>query len=233
MSLATRHAARKLRKRLAVCMIALLALGCTSARGTNSVTSDPSALPALLEPNYFDRLLSTDSSQNFSRGQLVRWTRMPITVYLDVPATPVFGLTESHRQAVLDAMANWNLMGHGLLAMQPTNDAQGADISVSWVSSFQHDVVGFSSFTSKNSKDLRVLVRLPLHYSDGRTIPKGPTRRIAVHELGHALGLWAHSDRETDIMFQAIESDNAIISVRDVNTLRDLYQASPNTTRAE
>ena len=156
---------------------------------------------------------------------------MPISVNLNFPATPVFGLTEAHRQAVQAAIDTWNSVGRGLLSIRQTALAEDADIRVSWIPSFQNDIVGFTSYTASDSKDLRVLVRLPLSYSDGRIIPVGPTRRIAVHELGHALGLWAHSDQPGDIMFQSIESEDTGISLRDINTLKALYRAVPDTTR--
>jgi predicted Zn-dependent protease len=44
------------------------------------------------------------------------------------------------------------------------------------------------------------------------------------HEFGHALGIWGHSDLETDIMYYAQVRDYPPISPRDINTLKKIYQ---------
>lgn len=44
------------------------------------------------------------------------------------------------------------------------------------------------------------------------------------HEIGHALGIWGHSDNENDIMFYSHRKDIPQISPRDINTLKKVYQ---------
>lgn len=46
----------------------------------------------------------------------------------------------------------------------------------------------------------------------------------ARHEFGHALGIWGHSPLETDVMYFAQVREPPGISVRDVNTLKQVYQ---------
>ena len=48
-------------------------------------------------------------------------------------------------------------------------------------------------------------------------------RMIAVHEIGHALGLTGHSPYEEDVMFPALSNQRGITS-RDVATLYKLYE---------
>jgi predicted Zn-dependent protease len=50
------------------------------------------------------------------------------------------------------------------------------------------------------------------------------TLAAARHELGHALGIWGHSDRETDALYFSQVKDTPTISVRDINTLQKIYQ---------
>ncbi|NJN88359.1 MAG: hypothetical protein HC881_21305, partial [Leptolyngbyaceae cyanobacterium SL_7_1] len=46
----------------------------------------------------------------------------------------------------------------------------------------------------------------------------------ARHELGHALGIWGHSPLETDALYFSQVRRSPPISVRDINTLKRVYE---------
>lgn len=50
------------------------------------------------------------------------------------------------------------------------------------------------------------------------------TLATARHELGHALGIWGHSPLATDALYFSQVRNSPAISVRDVNTLKRIYQ---------
>ena len=52
-------------------------------------------------------------------------------------------------------------------------------------------------------------------------------RDVASHEMGHALGIMWHSDRESDIMFPTLNKSPGAPSARDFQTIDALY-ALPN-----
>lgn len=54
---------------------------------------------------------------------------------------------------------------------------------------------------------------------------RGKYLRAAVrHEFGHALGIWGHSEDETDVMYYSQVRSPPPISARDINTLKRIYQ---------
>jgi len=50
------------------------------------------------------------------------------------------------------------------------------------------------------------------------------TVSAARHELGHALGIWGHSDLESDALYFSQVRNTPKISPRDINTLKKIYQ---------
>ena len=83
---------------------------------------------------------------------------------------------------------------------------------------------------SADNTELQLPVRI---YVDPRTDPEAPGLEACLalttaHELGHALGIWQHSDSTTDLMF----ADPLVSqpSDRDLQTVELLYRQTPNVT---
>jgi predicted Zn-dependent protease len=180
----------------------------------------PSALAAIGPgDDYFGQL---DRSPV---GSLI-WTAFPVTVAIDLS-----GSTAPREavwlQAVRGAIADWNLY----LPIVETSDLTTANIIIRRASvPIQRDRDGklqrirlaetrFAFFTDA---DRRLQQKMTIVLSPNQA--DAALRSGATHELGHALGLWGHSDRQTDVMYWSQVSQPAGISDRDWRTLKRVYE---------
>jgi predicted Zn-dependent protease len=81
----------------------------------------------------------------------------------------------------------------------------GFDIYINWTQSTlggTADEVGLASATALNNAILNCTIQLAAHTSHGDALSDGDMQNIAMHELGHGLGL-GHSNYTGDLMFPA------------------------------
>jgi predicted Zn-dependent protease len=180
----------------------------------------PESLAQVAEgDNYFDRLQTTPV------GALL-WTRFPISVRIDLGPTTDARAT-AWQQAVTQAITDWT----PLLSLTQTTEANAditirrASLPLRRLSDGKLAPVRFADtrFEFYNQDDRlrhRMVITLSPNQAD-RSLLSG-----ARHELGHALGLWGHSDRPTDVMYSSQVGQPPNISNRDRATLRQVYEQS-------
>ncbi len=192
--------------------------------GQNLPDSKPLPLPESLAQvaagdNYFDRLQTTPV------GALV-WQQFPISVRIDLGATNDSRLA-AWQQAVEQAIADWS----PLLGLTQTTDTT-ADITIRRASlplrrldngklaPVRFADTRFEFYNQDGILRHRMVITLSPNQAD-RSLLSG-----ARHELGHALGIWGHSDRSTDVMYSSQVAQPPQISNRDRATLRKVYEQS-------
>ena len=171
--------------------------------------------------DYFDRITVA------SNGRLTRFDRDRITVYTD--AIPF----ESgvYEEALRQSLSLWEQKTHGQLQFELTPDAAAADIRIKWA--YQQDrrqsneyigeamlVREGEGFHVEIEVALRDRTSLKPHSSD-------VIQTVLLHEIGHAIGLWGHSDDPHDIMYFAATAKAP--TVRDIATWTKVSETPVDT----
>jgi predicted Zn-dependent protease len=169
--------------------------------------------------DYFDQITPTPV------GALV-WTKFPVTIAIDLAGA------KSPREAVWlgavrRAIADWN----PYLPIVETTDLTTADITIRRASvPIQRDKAGKlqrirlaeTRFTFFTDADQQLRHRMTIALSPNQA--DAALQSGATHELGHALGLWGHSDQQTDVMHWSQVGQPVGISDRDLRTLKRVYE---------
>jgi hypothetical protein len=121
---------------------------------------------------------------------------------------------------VADAFNTWEGVGIPVrFALAP--DSASADVHVVWTDRFREPISGKTIW----SRDDRwwivdADITLALHHKDGEALDAAQVRAIALHEIGHLLGL-DHTGDQTNVMAARVRVRD--LSAADRATVRLLY----------
>ncbi len=159
-----------------------------------------------------------------------RWgddrTGRPLRV--GVASGNVQGFRETFVANVTWAVARWN--GVGLpISIDESGDTAGADIVVTWAERLDSNRTGRSDVTWQRGGAIsHVHVVLATHTPDGQPVNAAMMVALALHELGHALGL-GHSPVATDALYP--ETSATDLTERDRRTALLLYSLPPGSLK--
>jgi hypothetical protein len=164
---------------------------------------------------YIDRLLADRDST------LERWPKHvaePLTVWIDT-ATELSGVLTQYPQTVRSAFGEWASTGIPLRFVF-VSSPRDAEIKVRWTDRLPHKTGSTTWRTDRYGVLTSGDIVLATHISDGYPLDSRGMRAIALHEVGHALGL-SHSQDARDIMAPLVRVDE--LSPSDRGTIRLLY----------
>lgn len=173
-----------------------------------------------------------------NQGKVIRWDtkKMPLKVYFDAS-----GAKSSYVEAVKGAFSTWSSSLAGIISYKTLKEKENADIIVKFTPTISVDknntgfVAGLASPNTRNNQLNFVDLKFTTHKPNNMPVSEIELYNVALHEIGHALGIWGHSEKDTDIMYPKANSvtAKAQLSKRDVNTVKLLYKLDAEVSNAD
>ena len=174
--------------------------------------------------NYFNRITVA------SNGRLTRFSHDTISVYAN--AVPLErGLTTPYEDALTQSLKLWEEAMDGTLRFRPVSEALEANIRIHWTNRRQKQGVYHNigqAVLVRKADGFHVEIKIFL--KDAQTLellPPNVIQAALLHELGHAIGLWGHSDDPNDVMYFAATAQKP--TARDIATWLKVHQTPIDT----
>ncbi len=192
-----------------VALIALISFGTAfivppAYRSIRSLVSRPST-PDYLSAVLFDRL-----ALRFQRDEI----RYTIVLPAGYPQQTLSRLEPT----VLKALQSWEDALDGQVTFVPASSSGGDDLLIRFVADLPGTKAGLAGLRPGTRYRPEIFIKLD---PESRLPRAAILETIALHEIGHALGLWGHSDFEGDCMYPI--ASHRTPSDRDIRTIRLLY----------
>jgi hypothetical protein len=163
-------------------------------------------------------------------SSLARWPdrdQRPLTVWIQ-PAAVIDDWTPGYVDRVREAFQEWESVGIPV-GFEFVSDSADAEVHVNWIDHFSEPISGRTKWARDDEwliTDANIV--LAIHHHLGEILDEEAMRAMALHEIGHLLGL-DHTQDATSIMAPKVRVRD--LSAADRATIRLLYSLPPGPVR--
>lgn len=181
-------------------------------------------LPSIVPNSYIRGVLS--------QGEVTRWNpeTFPLRVYIQSGA-PV-----GYIQQIKKAYSRWQTITDGNISFVFVNSPEDADMKCYFkneLANVSDDTVGYHQFRYYGDYISDSVINFRLTDKYGRDFTPNMIYTVALHEIGHSLGLAGHSSNPNDLMYPISKERKIDVTKRDLTTLKLLYMINPDITNED
>jgi predicted Zn-dependent protease len=182
------------------------------------------------EVDHWSLVKCDPSADNYlaecSQNGYCRWNamNMPLKVYIEKDAS-VKNFDPIFVDILRRGFDEWSKASEGRVRFQFVDSPQASNIECRWTNdptSLFNPLEGGDTKVAVDKHDItHATIQVLICNEFGELINSSEAKVIALHEIGHALGIIGHTRNPADMMFPS--STNQVLTARDRKTIADLY----------
>lgn len=191
----------------------------------NSITINPYNIASVIPNTYIRGVIA--------QGEITRWNpeTYPIKVYIQRDGVPVEYITQLKK-----AYMKWQTATNGEVSFKLVSSPDEADTKCIFLHELENmsdNALGYHQFRYSGNKIADSTIRFKYTDPYGQPFSSDLFYTVALHEIGHSLGLAGHSSNSKDLMYPVTAPRKADFTRRDLTTLKLLYKMIPDNSNMD